>query len=133
MAVFTYIAKDRGSLVSGHSDGTEYSIEIELAEWLPTNNKEESVTRPIDGPKFTVLHRIERGFNFKTVSTEDQTIIDGLIEMFDSVAAGEEFSIDPYGSIAVPDESFDVSIDGNYRQTREFQVEFSFSAKVDLV
>tara|TARA_R110001599_G_scaffold339851_1_gene559704 strand:- start:5629 stop:6030 length:402 start_codon:yes stop_codon:yes gene_type:complete len=133
MAVFTYIAKDRGSLVVGHSEDTEYSIEIGLSQWESTKDKNEAVTRPIDGPKFTVLHGIERGFSFKTVSTEDQAVIDGLIEMFDSVAAGEEFSIDPYGSIAVPDESFDVSTDGNYRQTREFQVEFSFSAKVDLV
>lgn len=132
MAVFTYVAKDRGFLVAGHSEGTEYSIEIGLSEWSPTNKKNEAVSRPIDGPKFTLLHGIERGFNFETVSTEDQSIIDGLIEMFDSVAGGEDFTIDPYGSISAPDEGITVSIDGDYRRKRVLQTEFSFSAKVEL-
>lgn len=133
MAVFTYIAKDRGSLATGHSAETEYSIEIPLSKWDESNEKEESVNKSLSGTRFSVLHRIDRGASFKTVSTDDQTLIEGLTEMLDSVAAGEEFSIDPYGTIASPGTEIPVVIDGNFRKERVLETEFSFSAKVEFI
>ena len=134
MAVFTYISKDRGSLVSGHSAEIEYSIEIPLSVWSPDSKKEESVRKSLSNKKFTILHYIERFFRLSTVSTDDQAIIDGLIEMFDSVANGEDFTIDPYGTLVAPGATtYTVTIDGNHKQKRENQTEFSFSAKVEVL
>jgi len=132
MAVFTYTAVDRGDLAGGHSEGTEYSIELPLSEWSPIKKKDEVVTRSLSGIKSTVLHNIAKKYSFRTVSTDDQSIIDGMEELFDSVAAGEIFSIDPYGSLASPDNPIDVSIDGNHKTKRIGQTEFDFSAKVDV-
>jgi len=132
MAVFTYTAVDRGDLVSGHSEGTEYSIEFPLAEWSPIKKKDEVVTRSLSGVKRTVLHGIAKKYSFKTVSTDDQSIIDGMEEMFDSVSAGEVFTIDPYGYLLNPDNVISVSMDGNHRSQRVEKTEFSFSGKVDV-
>jgi len=132
MAVFTYVAVDQGNLVSGHSEGTQYTIELPLSEWIPIKKKDDVVTRSLSGIKHTVLHNIAKKYKFRTVSTDDQNIIDGMEEMFDSIAAGEIFLMNPYGTISDPGNPISVSIDGDHKTIPVGQTEFSFSAKLDV-
>jgi len=131
MAVFKYFAVDRGDLISGHSEGTEYLIEIPLSEWTPYKTKKESVIEPMEGPVHTLLLSIRRYFSFSTTSTGDATMITELEEMFDSVSAGETFVIDPYGTIATPGTFITVVMKGKHSSSRDGQIEFKFSARVE--
>lgn len=131
MAVFKYIAIDRGDLVSGHSAQTEYSIEIALTEWTPQKKQKKSMIEPMDGPMHVLLLGLRRRYDFTTIPIDDVAIIAEFEEMFDSIAAGEIFWIDPFGTIAVPDNEITVQIVGTQSSARIGQTEFQFSAKVE--
>lgn len=132
MAVITYNAVDRGDLVSGHSEGTEYTIEIPFTEWTPRNKKKGNTVSSLSGVKHHVLHYIERSFSFRTLGTDDTNLIASLDELFSSVAAGEVFTIDPYGTVANPDVTFSVQVNGDHRVSRPTPTEFSYSALVNV-
>ena len=132
MAVFTYTAKDRGTLTATHSAETEYSIEIPLEVWQPSTKKDQVITRSLSNVKFGLLHSLKRTFKFATSPTGVQSEIEQLVEMFDSVANNELFEIDPYGTIASPGTAITVTMDGDYAQPRSNQTEFSFSGRVEV-
>lgn len=133
MAVFTYVAKDRGTLMDGHSAETEYSIEIPLTKWSPATKKEQTINRSLSNIRYGTLRHIKRYYAFAVLATEEQLVIDQFIELFDSVANNETFQVDPYGSIAVPNSPIDVTMDGDFSQPREEQTYFGFSGRVELI
>lgn len=131
MGVFTYTAKDRGKLSAGHVAGTSYQIEIPFSQWDPAISEQKSSVRSLSGKPFTVLHHQVDQYSFSTVGTDDQSLIAQLDEFFSSVAAGEIFSVDPYGTIATPDNSITVMLDGVARPSRVNQTEFSYSGRLE--
>lgn len=133
MAVITYEAVDRGRLVAGHSAGTSYSIEIPLSEWNESVKEQKSVVRSLSGVKHTILHNRIYFYQFKTVSTDNVSTILSLDEFFSSVAGGETFTIDPYGTIATPQTDISLTIDGTHNTQRVNQTEFTYSAKAEAV
>jgi len=130
MAVITYTAKDRGDLMAGHSAGTEYTLEIPLTKWDRDFKDEARTTRSLSGTPHTVFHRTDRIYRFATVSTDNTNLINSLREFASSVAAGETFTLDPYGSIASPDEALLVTMHRRLDERREHQTAFSFSGQV---
>ena len=133
MGVFTYTAINRGKLTAGHTANTVYQIEIPLSQWAPSIDEHKNSVRSLSGKPFIVLHHQLDVFSFSTVGTEDPSLIAQLEELFSSVAAGETFSIDPYGTIASPDNPVTVIIDGPARPTRLTQTEFAYSGRVERV
>lgn len=132
MGFITYIAKDRGSLVSGHAAETEYTIEIDMVRHDPsrTTIKNESVS--IGGRRLTVFHRIDKSADISTVHTKSTAIHAQMEEFFDSVAAGEQFTLDPYGTLLSPVEPETVMISGEPGKTRHKYIEmwqYSFSIR----
>lgn len=134
MAVFKYFAVDRGDLISGHSEGTEYSFEIPLQDWTPIRKRIETTKKSLSGKRqFTTLHRIERFHSFMTVGDPNASMLLNFLELESSVAAGETFYIDPYGTIAAPDNEISVKLVGDIKPRRTNTLEYSFSGKVELV
>ena len=116
MSVITYIARDRGKLVSGHSDLTEYSIEVPISSYNTTRENKGALQRSLSGVPFKTLHRIESSVSLSTIllhKSSDATTIAEIEEFLSSVAAGESFLIDAYGSLLSPDDPKEYTINGS--------------------
>jgi hypothetical protein len=133
MGVITYTAVDRGELAATHADGTLYTIEIPLADWDRQHKRVATTQKSLAGTRHTVLQRIERFYNFATIATDDATLVAHLTEFFSSVSGGENFDIDPFGTIAAPSASYTCVMDGDYKADLVNQTEYKFSARVEVV
>lgn len=132
MGFITYIAKDRGSLVAGHAAETEYTIEIDMGRHNPSRNTIKDESTSIGGRQLTVFHRIERKADISTVHTKDTAIHAQMEEFFDSVAAGEQFTIDPYGTLLSPVQPLLVTMKGDPQSARHKYIEmwqYSFNIR----
>jgi len=118
MGAITYIAVDRGRLVSGHSAGTEYSIEIDIKKFDPDLKREIEESVSLSGKRFTSLHRTDHMANVSTVQIVDTATQDQMNEFYDSILGGEDFTFDPYGLLASPVEQIAASLKGNPKRTR---------------
>lgn len=96
MGTITYTAQR--SLVSGHTAGTEYALEVPFEEWTPQSQPNTDETESLSGRVFTTLHRIDKMWRVGIMETEDQAVLDQMEEFFDSVAAGEVFTINALGT-----------------------------------
>ena len=131
MAVITYIA--RRSLVSGHVEGDEYAIEIPFNQWDDAPEKEESGVVTLSGKPYDRLHRIDMFYDAGTVPVDDKILIAQMREFLYSVYGGEEFTVDPLGTIAAPDQGYAVKLKGKHKETRTQNTYFSFSFRVRAV
>lgn len=105
MSVIRYTAIDRGKLIDGHSELTEYSFDFPITAFDSNSENKGSIQTSLSGKKYHTLHQIERTSAFTSVllhRVEDAGIIASLEEFFSSVAAGETFEIDVYGTLASP-------------------------------
>ena len=118
MGTLTYTAVDRGRLVLGHSEGTEYTIEIDFKKFTPNVKRETSESNSLSGKRFTVFHRADSTASVSTIQIVDEDIQKQMSEFFDSVLAGEEFTLDPYGLLLSPVEQITATLNGNYKQSR---------------
>ena len=128
MAVITYIAAR--SLVAGHTAGDEYAIEIPFSRWDRVAKREAETIRTLSGNSFTRLHRIDTSYDAGTVPVDDTALINQMREFLASVAGGEEFTVDPLGTIAAPDQEFAVEIEGDPTESRQQNFWFSFQFRV---
>jgi len=96
----TYTAKRR--LKSGHSVSTAYSIEFDSLLLQPGFNGDSVAKRSIGGSTETVFKRFDETWDF-TASNQAESLFNDWVEFFASVAGGESFTLDAYGSIATPD------------------------------
>lgn len=104
MSRVTYKAHERAPLITAspaHTAGTDYSIDVKCIEFLTNIETPQSAAVAIGGKVETVLSRAQNthSASFIWPDTEDDDVQEWLF----SVAGGEEFTFDPYGTVAVPD------------------------------
>ena len=129
MAVITYTAKR--SLISGHSAGTIYDLEIPANVWTPTDERRTEEVVSLSGKTQTRLHRVDEIYQFGSVPVDSASLQAQMTEFLRSVAGGELFIIDVYGTIASPVNPLTVRLSGNYDITRLGTMAYlSYSFKV---
>lgn len=117
MSVIRYTAIDRGKLISGHSEATEYSFEVPISSFGENTQSLGSVQTSLSGNRFQTLHSIERAASLSSSMlhrTNDSATIESMEEFLSSVAAGEPFEIDVYGSLASPGTFKNYALDGSF-------------------
>lgn len=130
MAAITYIAKDRGELISGHSALTEYSFDVSLSGFNRSSTRVHDEHASLSGVRVTNYHRTDHTYAITTQQTTSVTNIEQMREFLTSVSAGEEFTLDPFGSVASPDSPKAVKIKGNYSEQMSQGGFVSFSFEV---
>lgn len=134
MGTLIYTAVDRGRLVSGHTAGNIYSIEIDFKTFLENEKRVISETKSISGQVYTQYMRKDTTAKVDSVWTDDATIIAQMDEFIDSVAAGETFDLDPYGTLASPVNTYPAQVEGDIRKSRYRYIEmfsYSFTIRFD--
>lgn len=106
MAVIEYTAADRADLVTGHTVGTNYKIEVKLIAFDEAIDTPKTIHVALNGSVETVLKRATMMYSatISWPSTDDENIREFLF----SIAGGEMFNFDPYGTIATPDVTLEV-------------------------
>lgn len=131
MGTITYIAVDRGRLTAGHSEGTAYTIEVDFERHDDSSDRKSDEIVSLSGKsKFTRFHRKDVFASFSTVWIDSESLQLQMIELADSLDAGEEFIVDPYGTIATPVELITGRLKGEIDKTRYNKMErfkYSFS------
>lgn len=118
MGYISYFAVDQGNLVSGHSEGTEYTIEIDFEQYAPNRKRKINEPKSLSGKTFTRFHRTDKSASLSTVWQDDVAIHDQMTEFADSIDAGEDFIIDPYGTPASPVMPITVTLKGDVQPVR---------------
>ncbi len=110
MAGIIYTAIDRGQLITStspdHAEGTAYSIDVKLQQFTELLEAPKSSHVSIAGNVETVLKRTAKVMSavFIWPHTENEDVEEWLY----SVAGGEIFTFDAYGTTAVPDSAISV-------------------------
>jgi len=118
MGTITYFAVDRGNLVSGHSEGTEYTIEVDFELHDPITSRQINEVKSLSGNTFTRLHRKDEFDQLTTIWVPDLVTQNQMREFADSMDAGEEATIDPYGTVLNPLEPMTVTLKGDIKKNR---------------
>jgi len=116
MATITFIATR--SLLSGHITGDQIAFELPLraADRSPQRMTREA--QSLSGRRMTRLMHRENNRSFQTPPFKDDSLKAQIIEFLDSVAAGETWTLDVYGTEAIPDDPRAYIIQGDYAETR---------------
>ena len=104
MAAITYTANARAPLVvdsPAHVAGTAYSIDVKLQQYAAGIDAPKTVHVSMGGPIETVLQRALN--TMVAVFIWDHDLNNDMDEFLFSIAGGEPFDFDPYGTVAVPD------------------------------
>lgn len=108
MASVTYTAASRATLVASHVVGTSYSIDLKLRSFGTSLDMPKTVHAPLNGAPETVLRSATRiisaSLSWPDANNED------VEEFLWSIAGGELFTFDAYGTVASPDDPLDVMI-----------------------
>jgi hypothetical protein len=118
MGSIIYTAVDRGRLVSGHSEGTQYSIDMGIKKFDPTFKREINESVSLSGLRTTLFHRADHTASVSTVQVTDLATHLQMNEFYDSVIAGEVFFFDPYGDTLNSVEQIIATLQGNPKQAR---------------
>lgn len=109
MAGIIYTASSRAPLITdspAHVAGTQYSIDLKLQQFTEAIDTPKSTHVSLGGNVETVLRRanktMQTGFIWPDADNAD------IEEFLYSIAGGETFSFDAYGTIAVPVNAIDV-------------------------
>ena len=132
MPYVTYTAVDRGTLLAAHTAGESYTIEFD-AQVLQRSQKRQNHQRTAMGGRTETL-RVRKEI-YWDVPTDFilQADLPEWYEFLDSVDAGETFTLDPYGTVASPDDPLTVELEGNPSEPREGSIKIykiQFRAKV---
>jgi len=106
MSGIIYTATDRAVLVSGHTAGTSYSIDVKCPSFNFILDTPKTTHISIGGRIETVLQRTSEAMSASLIWPHADN--NNILEFLYSISAGEVFSFDPYGTIAVPDGAIDV-------------------------
>lgn len=121
MSVIYYIAKR--NLMTGHVVDTPYSFDIGFRHYHDTPVSETVNKATWSGVRQTVIRRVDVFWDFETELLEN-TLREQFEEFIYSVLGGEEFSIDVFGSLAVPGTSFNCKLAGKPQPAREGESTF---------
>ena len=109
MSAITYTANSRAPLITdspAHVDGTQYSIDVKLQQFIEAVEAPKSTHVSIAGNTETVLKRAAKIINI--VLIWPNTLNADMEEFMFSIAGGESFSFDAYGVVGVPDDPINV-------------------------
>ena len=106
MASLEYVAASRATLVATHVVGTSYQIDVKLKQFSEAMDSPKTMHIALNGSAETVLRRATEVIT-ATISWPD-AINANMKEFLWSVAAGEIFQFDAYGTVASPDDPIDV-------------------------
>lgn len=115
MAVIKYTAKRR--VDASRVAGVEYSFEAPLAAFNAHTKRNQSTATSLSGKSTTLLHSLKRSYEVSTVPVNGTALIAQIREFLDSVAGGEEFEIDVYGSMLAPASPLLLKLDGDYSES----------------
>ena len=120
MAGIIYTAVDRGQLITdspAHTAGTSYSIDVKLQDMQESIETPKTAHVSMGGTVETVLKRTAKIITTTFIFPNDENA--DVEEWLYSVAAGETFSFDAYGTIAVPDNAINVvTVNAEYQMGR---------------
>lgn len=129
MSAIRYYAKR--NIDASRSAGTEYSFDVALTAFTRQVERKEETATSLSGIRFTTLHRLDQGYQVTTAPINDSAILTQMREFLDSVAGGETFYIDPFGSVLTPNNEYQLVLNGNYSETLvDLSGFYSFSFKV---
>ena len=109
MSAITYTANARAPLITdspAHVAGTDYSIDVKLRNYNEKIEAPKSAHVSLGGNVETVLQRSSEAYAI--VLIWPHSLNNDIREFLYSVAAGETFSFDAYGTVASPDNPIDV-------------------------
>ena len=111
MSAIVYTAKRY--LAPGHTIDTLYSIDVKMQAINDDEEKHlKKSHRSISGKTETWLQRIDRYVSFQTIPIDESSnLYFSMREFLSSVAGGETFTIDYFGSVAVPDNPITLILD----------------------
>lgn len=115
MSAITYTAHVRATLMAGHTAGNSYAFDTAFMQMDTAYNSPKSQHQALDGSVESVLHRIDRTISI-TIGLYDSDDEDQITEFIESVAGGEEFTIDVNGTSSTPDSPITVKLKGNANQ-----------------
>lgn len=133
MSAIIYTAKRY--LAPGHTANTQYSIDVGMRTINDDEEKHHRKQhRSLSGLTETWLHRIDRYISFQTVPLyEGHSLYFDMREFLSSVAGGETFTVDPWGTVAAPNNPITCLLDGvspaQRADTLRYKM-FSFKARV---
>ena len=130
MTAVTYLAKR--NLAGGHSVDTSYDLETECSVLNPSDVADIKQSFTLDGTPETVFNNLSERWSVTTIV--DQSDYNLWREFWSSVAGGESFTFDAYGSIATPDNPITVVMVGGATPKRVGTVDsWQFSFKVRAI
>lgn len=110
MGAITYVAHSRAPLMTtpspDHTAGDWYSFDIKFQRWETAIEAPKTQHVSLGGDIETVLQRTTVVHNITLVWDDDDH--EQMLEFINSIAGGETFRIDPYGSVASADEEHEV-------------------------
>jgi len=120
MAAITYTANSRAPLVAtspAHTAGTDYNIDVKLQAFNEGIDIPKSTHVSLGAQVETVLQRASNVYSMTLIWP--YTLDDDMREFLYSVAAGESFTFDAYGTVAVADNPLSVvCLNDSYSITR---------------
>jgi len=116
MAAITYIAHARAPLMTtpspDHTAGTGYSFDVKLKALSESLDQPKNQHISLAGQVETVLMRASKVISITLIWPHSEH--EQLMEFLYSIAGGEQFTFDPYGTVASPDDPLQVvSVSGS--------------------
>ena len=130
MTAITYTATR--NISSGHSASTEYQLECEMVQLDPSIQAQKQRNQSQGGNAEVILHRIDTGYSFKSsyIEDTDKAVWD---EFLHSVAGGESFVFDAFGTIASADNEETVVMIGSPTWNRASHDAWQVAFKMDVL
>lgn len=116
MATITFTASR--SLLSGHALGDQITFELPLRTADRSPGRKIREAQSLSGRRMTRLMHRENKLGFQTPPFKDDSLKAQIIEFLDSVAGGETWTLDIYGTEATPEDTRAYIIQGDYSETR---------------
>lgn len=112
MPTINYVAKR--DLITGHVASTSYDIETEATQIDQGHVRDATIKTSLGGKTTTVLRKQDKKWSMTIgpfARTGGEGTLEQVIEFLSSVAGGEAFTLDPYGTLASPDNAVAVVLD----------------------
>jgi hypothetical protein len=104
VGAITYTAASRAPLITdspAHAAGISYSFDVKFTEFQTDIEVNQTQQVTLSGAVETILRRAADVIQISLIWPDTNNA--NMREFLYSVAAGESFSVDPYGSVASPD------------------------------
>lgn len=111
----------RRSLIPGHSVSTAYSLDLACQDLGPARDPAVEASQSLNGRRETLRYFAVETYAVTTAPLAGAALL-AVKEFLDSCEASEEFSWDPYGTVAAPLTPLTATLEkGGYGMTRALQ------------